>query len=106
MNFLNTYLEVLKYKYPNQITNTQPGNSEIELYGIMCDGTVVMGCKELDGTTPQRADWDAQNGHVHDLIDEIGTAVLENRYHTHICYQTITQDDIDNNGYEDRGGVD
>ena len=67
----------------------------------MCDGTIIMGCTELDGTTPQRIDWDAQNGHIHDLIDETGTVVLDNRYHTHICYQTITQNDTDNNGYEE-----
>lgn len=65
-------------------TNT-PGAAELELYGIMCDGTVVMGCTELDGSTPDSGDFDAQNGHVHDLVGEDGTVYWANRYHTHLC---------------------
>jgi hypothetical protein len=51
----------------------------VEAYGIMCDGTFVLGCTELDGAMPDVADLDAQNGHVHD-VTSIGT-----RYHTHLC---------------------
>lgn len=61
-----------------------PGEGEVELYGIMCDGTVVMGCTELDGSAPFIGDLDAQNGHVHDLTDGVTTHFV-NRYHTHVC---------------------
>jgi hypothetical protein len=50
-----------------------------EVYGVMCDGTFVLGCTEIDGSTPVQTDLDAQNGHVHD-VTSIGT-----RYHVHIC---------------------
>jgi hypothetical protein len=86
---------------PENITSTTPGDAEIELYGIMCDGTVVMGCTELDGSALNTSDWDAQNGHVHDIIDEDGTLMFEDRYHTHICYDTITEEDTDGNGYQE-----
>ena len=94
-------LEVLQHKMSENITSTTPGDAEIELYGIMCDGTVVMGCTELDGSGVNASDWDAQNGHVHDIIDEDGTLMFEDRYHTHICYDTITEQDIDGNGYQE-----
>ena len=65
------------------------GSAEIELYGIMCDGTLILGCTELDGSEPSSSDFDAQNGHVHDITD--GTNVFfSNRYHTHICTDTYT----------------
>ena len=65
------------------------GSAEIELYGMMCDGTLVLGCTELDGSEPSSSDFDAQNGHVHDITD--GTNVFfSNRYHTHICTDTYT----------------
>ena len=51
----------------------------------MCDGTVVMGCTELEGETPDDSDFDAQNGHTHDLLDADDEVMLEDRYHTHIC---------------------
>ena len=35
---------------PGFVTSQSPGTAEIELYGVMCDGTVVMGAKELDGS--------------------------------------------------------
>ena len=35
----------------------------------MCDGAVVMGCTELDGSTPNDSDFDAQNGHIHDIAE-------------------------------------
>ena len=35
---------------PGSVTSQSPGTAEIELYGVMCDGTVVMGAKELDGS--------------------------------------------------------
>ena len=92
-------LEVLEYK--ELIQNPEPGNGEIELYGIMCDGTVVMGCKELDGTDIINSnELDAQHGHVHDIVDENGTVMLENRYHTHMCYDELSYDDTNGNGYE------
>lgn len=60
-----------------------PGTAEIELYGVMCDGTVVMGANELDTTAPA-GELDAQAGHVHDMTDQTGTVQLENRYHIHM----------------------
>ncbi len=61
------------------------GTAEIELFGIMCDGTVLLGCTELDGSAPETTDFDAQNGHVGELIDEEGTLHFSDRYHTHLC---------------------
>ena len=81
-------LEVLEYK--GLIQNPEPGNGEIELYGIMCDGTVILGCTELDGTAPDPDNLDAQNGHVHDLTDETGEVHFTDRYHTHICPGQLT----------------
>lgn len=77
-------LEVLAYN--GLITNTTPGSGEIEMYGIMCDGTVVLGCTELDGSAFNTSDLDAQSGHVHDMVDEDGITQLSNRYHTHMCW--------------------
>ena len=54
------------------------------MYAMMCDGTAVLGCTELDGSTPDDGAFDAQNGHVHDISDSDGIQ-LENRYHTHVC---------------------
>jgi hypothetical protein len=65
-------------------TSAAFGAGEIELYGVMCDGTVVMGCTELDGSTPVASDFDAQNGHVHDVSDG-EVLLLAERYHTHVC---------------------
>ena len=93
-------LDVLNYKMPEVVTNTTPGAAEIELYGIMCDGTVVLGCTELDGSSVNSSDWDAQNGHVHDITDETGSVLLANRYHTHMCYSEITDSDTDGNGFQ------
>ncbi len=92
-------LEVLEYK--NFVTNTTPGSAEIELYGIMCDGTIVMGCTELDGSPVDFTQVDAQHGHVHDIINEDGDVLFEDRYHTHMCFSEITEDDTNGNGYED-----
>ncbi len=50
-----------------------------EIYGLMCDGTLILGCTELDASTPDQTDLDAQNGHTHDL------ASIGARYHIHIC---------------------
>lgn len=66
-------------------TTTVPGEAEIELFGINCDGTVVLGCTELDGSAPQTADFDAQGGHVGDLTDSAGLTHFTDRYHTHMC---------------------
>lgn len=76
-------LEVLAKR--GLVTTTIPGSAELELYGIMCDGTVVLGCTELDGSAPATASLDAQNGHVADLKDKSNTVLLANRYHTHVC---------------------
>jgi GNAT superfamily N-acetyltransferase len=67
------------------VTTTTLGSAEIELFGMMCDGTVVLGCTELDGSLPSGADLDAQNGHIHDLTDKSGAVLLTSRYHTHVC---------------------
>ncbi len=67
------------------VTKTTPGSAEIELFGIMCDGTVVLGCTELDGKAPDKSGLDAQGGHVHDLKDKDGTVQLAGRYHAHVC---------------------
>ena len=93
-------LEVLAHNL-DEVTNTNPGSGEIEMYGIMCDGAVVMGCTELDGSPVNISDWDAQNGHVHDMVDEGGNLMFENRYHTHICYDETTEEDTDGNGYQE-----
>ncbi len=63
---------------------------DAELYGIMCDGTVVLGCTELDGETADDSNFDAQNGHVHDISDEEGAVIFEDRYHTHVCPDSFT----------------
>jgi hypothetical protein len=65
-------------------SSTRPGDATLEVYGIMCDGTLVLGCTELNGMPPA-ALMDAQNGHLHDVVDENGTIHFTNRYHTHIC---------------------
>jgi hypothetical protein len=71
--------------------STTPGQASVELYGIMCDGVVVLGCTELDGTRVTSATGlDAQNGHVGDLRDADGTAYFTGRYHTHVCPGVLT----------------
>lgn len=60
------------------------GHAGVELYGIMCDGTVVLGCTELDGAVPPD-ELDAQGGHVHDMVDADGDVAFATRYHAHIC---------------------
>ena len=62
-----------------------PGSGSPEVYGIMCDGTVVLGCTELDGSELDNASLDAQGGHRHDLSDGDGAVLLTDRYHTHLC---------------------
>ena len=64
--------------------NSNPGEGSMELYGVMCDGTLVLGCTELDGSSPVDSDFDAQNGHLHDVGDGT-TTFFTNRYHTHVC---------------------
>jgi hypothetical protein len=66
------------------ITNATPGAAEVELYGVLCDGTVVLGCTELDGAAPAGL-LDTQGGHVGDLRDAAGTTYLTARYHVHVC---------------------
>lgn len=55
------------------------------VYGIMCDGTVILGCDELDGGEVSAADLDTQNGHAHDVVDVDGTVHFAGRYHVHTC---------------------
>ncbi len=62
-----------------------PGQADIEVYGVMCDGTVLLGCKELDGSAVTASGLDAQNGHVHDIKDKAGTVHFAGRYHAHVC---------------------
>ena len=76
-------LEVLRYN--GQIKTAIAGEGEKELYGIMCDGTLVLGCTELNGREPDSSNFDAQNGHRHTIIKKYGKSFLKNRYHTHIC---------------------
>jgi len=64
--------------------STTPGSADVELYGVMCDGTLVFGCTELDGSPPDDSDFDAQNGHLHDIDDRMNTYFF-GRYHTHVC---------------------
>ena len=63
---------------------SDPGAGSVEIYGVMCDGTLVLGCTELDGSEPDDSDFDAQNGHVHDITDGT-TTFFEGRYHVHVC---------------------
>ena len=97
-------LEVLAHK--GLVTNTTPGSAELEIFGINCDGVVVMGCTELDGSAVDPTDWDAQNGHVHDMVGADGTVYFEDRYHTHICYTDITDEDTDGVSPNDNLGYD
>ncbi len=60
------------------------GEGDAELYGMMCDGALVLGCTELDGSTPSTGDFDAQNGHSGDISDGT-TTYFTGRYHTHVC---------------------
>lgn len=76
-------LEVLKKL--GLTTSTTPGSASVEVYAIMCDGTVILGCTELDGSTPDDSNLDGQNGHVHDMKDEEGVTHFVQRYHTHVC---------------------
>ena len=66
-------------------SSTTPGQATIEMYGIMCDGTLVLGCTELNGDVPNSDNFDSQNGEAHDIVDEEGTVHFTNRYHVHIC---------------------
>ncbi len=65
-------------------STSTPGEAEIEVYGVFCDGTFVLGCTELNGNEPS-GELDAQNGHVHTLVDADGGVFLEDRYHVHLC---------------------
>jgi hypothetical protein len=63
------------------------GKSTQQLYGVMCDGTVVLGCTELDGSDPGALD--AQGGHVGDIKADANT-YFTSRYHTHVCTTKAT----------------
>lgn len=64
---------------------TVPGEGSVEWYGVMCDGTMVLGCDEFDGSAPDPDTLDAQNGHVGDLAGPDGEVWLAARYHVHAC---------------------
>lgn len=66
-------------------TSTKPTEAAVELYGVMCDGTFVLGCTELDGTARPTTGLDAQGGHTTDMKGTDGTVYWTNRYHTHAC---------------------
>jgi len=66
------------------VTSTVPGSAKIEIYAVMCDGTLVLGCPELDGGALDDTAMDAQGGHVHDISDGAVTHFAA-RYHTHVC---------------------
>jgi hypothetical protein len=66
------------------VSTSIPGAAEIELYGVMCDGALVLGCTELDGSTPDESAFDAQNGHFHDVRSKT-ELLLADRYHVHLC---------------------
>ena len=70
------------------ISNPTPGEAAIEIYGLMCDGTFVMGCTEMNSTEVDNSDFDSQNGHTHTLTSDWGT--IENRYHVHVCPSVYT----------------
>jgi hypothetical protein len=70
---------------PLEVLASVGAAASVELYGIMCDGTVVLGCTELDGTAATQSALDAQGGHVGDLKDASGTLHFTGRYHTHVC---------------------
>ena len=58
--------------YLGHTDSVEPGCADVELYGMLCDGTVALGCTELDGDSPDSGDFDAQNGHTHDLVGDDG----------------------------------
>jgi hypothetical protein len=66
-------------------TSTTPGTNTVELFGLMCDGTVVIGCTELNGDSVSSAELDAQNGHVADVLGPDGSVFFAERYHVHAC---------------------
>ncbi len=66
-----------------------PGSASVELFGVMCDGTIVFGCTELDGSAPTGT-LDAQGGHVGDIKDAAGAVHFAARYHTHVCPTSAT----------------
>lgn len=68
-----------------EVTTSVPGEAEVELFGMMCDGTAVLGCTELDGSAVSADGLDAQNGHVGTLADAAGTVLFTERYHVHAC---------------------
>jgi hypothetical protein len=75
-------VEVMAY---NGISSTEtPGEAEAVVYGVMNDGTIILGCNELDGSSSNTSDYDAQNGHVHDIEDE-EMVHFTDRYHVHVC---------------------
>lgn len=76
-------LEVLKKRGIS--ASAVVGSGSPEVYGIMCDGTLVLGCTELDGAAIPTMGFDAQNGHVHDIKDKAGKTHFTGRYHTHLC---------------------
>lgn len=79
-------LEVLVRK--GYITSSTPGAGKLEVFAVMCDGTVMLGCSETDGSDPGAA-LDGQGGHVHDIADPEGGTWLADRYHIHACGEEV-----------------
>lgn len=57
----------------------------VEFYGVMCDGTFVLGCDELDGSAVGSGALDPQNGHTSDIVGPDGSTFASSRYHVHAC---------------------
>jgi hypothetical protein len=72
-------------KGPLEVLSSIGATAGLELYGVMCDGTIVLGCSELDATAPDLSALDAQGGHVGDVKDAAGTVHFAGRYHVHVC---------------------
>ena len=51
---------------------------------MLCDGTVVLGCTELDGSAAA-GPFDAQGGHLGDVAEAGGPTYFAARYHVHVC---------------------
>jgi hypothetical protein len=68
-------------------TPGSPSSAGVEFYGMTCDGVLVMGVNELDGTAPIVSGTnalDGQSGHKHDVKDKSGVTHFTSRYHVHI----------------------
>jgi hypothetical protein len=79
---------MVKQGYNTSTTPGSPSAGGVEFYGITCDGVLLLGATELDGSTPSGT-LDAQGGHVHDIVDKSGTKHFSSRYHVHLSPRAI-----------------